>query len=85
MAVLVPAPDNQAVRKAVLCIELHNATRLQNSAYLRQHPVLTVFRRQLGGSVGAPLEHEIKDNDIVGIVRIGYPAIVSATGKIDVF
>ena len=46
---------------------------------------MTVFRRQLGGSVGAPLEHEIKDNDIVGIVRIGYPAIVSATGKIDVF
>ena len=69
MAVLVAAPEHQAVREAVLCTQLQDATGLQNPAYLGQHPTLTIFRRQLGDLLGAPLKNEIEDDDIIGIVR----------------
>ena len=71
VAVVVAAPEHQAVREAIFCTQLQDATGLQNPAYLGQHPTLTIFRRQLGDLLGAPLKNEIEDDDIIGIVRIG--------------
>src|SRR4051794_11760540 len=87
VTVLVAPSEHQAVRKAVFCIELQNATWLENPAYLRQHQTLTIFRRQLedrSRSRGAPLKDEIKNDNIVGIVRIGQRAVVAAARKVDV-